>query len=647
MAHGGKRADVDQTWGVLQEGNVVPSETMFDSKIRVEGRTIPGCKTIACSFEEQAARTPDTIALVFQDQRITYRQLDERSNQLARYLRSLGVKPETLVGVLMERSEKLVIALLAVLKAGGAYVPLDPGYPRERIVFLVEDSQAPFILTTQLIAAIVPTVAARVVCVDGEAPAIAGQNAAPLADAGSEENLMYVIYTSGSTGKPKGVMVEHRNVLSFFAAMDEALGKQPGTWLAVTSISFDISVLELFWTLTRGFQVVLHGDEGAHTIPQEILRHGITHFQSTPSLARMIAADPRSLAAFGGVENLLLGGEVLPVSLVNTLRSAITGHVYNVYGPTETTIWSTVYSIPQAAEFTTNIPIGKPLANTRAYILDSELRPVAEGESGELYLSGEGVVRGYWAHPEWTSERFIPDRISGTGRMYRTGDVARFLPDGNIEFLGRSDFQLKLRGFRIELEEIEATLEQHPAVRQAVVVAREDRPGDQRLIGYVVLHDGNAATASSLRDMLASRLPEYMVPSQIVLMDRLPLTANGKIDRNGLPVVSIQSDAAVAGNEARNEMERTVAETWAEILGVEFVGLHQNFFDLGATSLMVPEVQIELQRKLGREIPLTDLFEFHTVSSLAGHLSGELLASRTSDRVQRRLAARNRSAASL
>ncbi len=623
------------------------SEAMLDSRILAERHTVSSSNTVARSFEEQSARTPDAIALVFQDQRMTYRQLDERSNQLARYLQSLGVKPETLVGVFMERSEELAITLLAVLKAGGAYVPLDPGYPGERIAFLVEDSKAPFILTTKRMGATLPAVAARILYADSETPAIASQSAAPLAGAASEGNLMYVIYTSGSTGKPKGVMVEHRNVLSFFAAMDDVLGEKPGTWLAVTSISFDISVLELFWTLTRGFQVVLHGDEGTHTIPEEIIRHGVTHFQSTPSLARMIAADPRSLAALGGVENLLLGGEALPVSLVNTLRSTTTGRIYNVYGPTETTIWSTVYSISQTAEFSTSIPIGKPLANTEAYILDSELRPVAAGAPGELYLGGGGVVRGYWARPELTSDRFASGLIPGTGRLYRTGDVARSLPDGNIEYLGRSDFQVKLRGFRIELGEIEATLEQHPAVRQAVVVAREDRPGDKRLVGYVVLHDGNAATAASLRTLLESRLPEYMVPSQIVLMDRLPLTTNGKIDRNALPTVSMGTGEAAAGNEARNEMERTVAETWAEALGVESVGLHLNFFDLGATSLMVPEVQIELQRKLGREIPLTDLFQFHTVSSLAGRLSRELPAPRSSDRVQRRLAARNHSAASL
>ena len=615
------------------------SKAMLD--LEIPGMDGLRSNTIARQFQEQAVRTPDAIALTFRDEHITYRQLDERTNQLARYLQSLGVRQETLVGVSIERSQEMVITLLAVLKAGGAYVPLDPGYPSDRIAFLIEDSQAAFIVTTEHIAVTLPAVAARIVAIDGKSSAIASQSMETVACPATEKNLMYVIYTSGSTGKPKGVMVEHRNVTSFFSAMDLVLGTEPGVWLAVTSISFDISVLEIFWTLTRGFQVVLHGDEGTHTIAEEIVRYGITHFQSTPSLARMITADPRSLAVLGGVKNLLLGGEALPVSLGNTLRTVMTGEIFNVYGPTETTIWSTVYRIPAAAEFASNIPIGPPLANTRAYILDSALKPVSDTKSGELFLGGEGVVRGYWGRPALTAERFVADPFSGTGRMYRTGDVARWMPDGNMEYLGRSDFQVKMRGFRIELGEIEATLEQHSAVQQAVVVAREDRPGDKRLVGYVVLYAGSTTTAATLRNALELKLPEYMVPSQIVVLDRLPLTANGKIDRKALPAIPAQNNAA-SSEEAQNDMERTIAQIWAEALGIDNVGLHQNFFDLGATSLMVPEVQIELQQKLGREIPLIDLFQFHTIHSLAGRLTGEAPAPRPpSDRAQRRLAARN------
>lgn len=615
------------------------SETMFDQDAAAKDDL--HSNTLARHFEEQAARTPNAVALYFRDKSLTYRELDERTNQLGRYLQSIGVRQETLVGVLMERSLEMVVALLAILKAGGAYVPLDPGYPSERIAFLLEDSQAPFILTTERLSTELPPVEGHILSVDGMASVIASHRSDPVDCPAQEENLMYMIYTSGSTGKPKGVMVEHRNVQSFFAAMDRLLGTKPGVWLAVTSISFDISVLEIFWTLTRGFQVVLHGEEGPHTIAREIVHYGVTHFQSTPSLARIVAVNPHSLAVLGKVKYLLLGGEALPVSLLNTLRTTVTGEIFNVYGPTETTIWSTAYRIPAAAEFEKTVSIGQPLANMQAYILDSDLKPVPDGEPGELYLGGEGVVRGYWGRPELTKERFVPAPFSTTERMYRTGDMARFLSSGNIEYLGRTDFQVKLRGFRIELGEIEATLEQNSAVQQAVVVAREDRPGDKRLVGYVVLYPGSMATAASLRAMLELKLPEYMVPSQIILLDRLPLTANGKIDRRALPAISIQNCEKPHSEEAHSGIEQTIQQAWAEVLGVDHVGLHQNFFDLGATSLMVPEVQIELQRKLGKEIPLIDLFQFHTVSSLAGRLSGELATPRTLDRAQRRLAARN------
>ena len=350
-------------------------------------------------------------------------------------------------------------------------------------------------------------------------------------------------------------MVEHRNVVSFFAAMDCLLGTEPGVWLAVTSIAFDISVLELLWTLTRGFKVVLHGEEGTHTIATEILRYGVTHFQSTPSLARMLAADPRSLAALGRVQKILLGGDALTASLVGMLRRAIATEIYNMYGPTEATVWSTAYRIPGAHDFGTTIPIGRPLANARVYVLDPQMQPVSDGEAGELFIGGEGVVRGYWERPSRAHERFVPDPFAGEGRMYRTGDVARFLPDGNLEFLGRTDFQVKLRGYRIELGEIEAVLEPQPSVRQAVVVAREDRPGDQRLVAYIV-HDGRKSLApSAFCAALESKLPQYMVPAHFVYLDRMPLTPNGKIDRNGLPAVSVQK-AAVRPTPSWDESPR-------------------------------------------------------------------------------------------
>jgi amino acid adenylation domain-containing protein len=602
-------------------------------------------RTIILLFAEQVARTPEAIALVFAAQEFTYRQLDNGATRLAQHLQSMGVGTESLVGVFMDRSLGMIIAMLAILKAGGAYVPLDPAYPGERIALLIEDSEASVVLTNERVRERLPAVDTRVLSLDDEVAGISGPSPDPVVCPATGANLAYVIYTSGSTGKPKGVMVEHRNVLSFFSSMDRVLGTEPGVWLAVTSISFDISVLELLWTLTRGFKVVLHGGEGTHTIAAEIVRNGVTHFQSTPSLARMLATDPRSLAVLGSVKKLLLGGEALPASLVNTLRRVTAGEIYNMYGPTETTIWSTVYRIPDAPDSSTIIPIGQPLANTQVYVLDPQLQPVPSGEPGELFLGGEGVVRGYWKRPEQTALRFLADPFRNGGRIYRTGDVVRLLPDGDLEFLGRLDFQVKLRGYRIELGEIEAVLEQHSAVRQAVVVEREDRPGDKRLVAYVIPVGEESLTDADLRSALESKLPEYMVPSHFVLLDRLPLTPNGKIDRNSLPAAFNESSRAGRAQSAvegpRDEIECMIATVWKQVLGVEQVGVDENIFDMGATSLMMPEAQLELQRNLGREIPLIDLFEFHTVNTLAAHLRGEPVAVRSSTRAQRRRAAVN------
>jgi amino acid adenylation domain-containing protein len=603
------------------------------------------CETIERLFAAQAARTPECVALVFGEQVLTYRQLEERANRQAWALKALGVGPETRVGVFMDRSPDMIAAILAILKAGAAYVPLDPVYPSERIALVIEDSRAHAVLTTEQIRAALPSLAAHVLSVDDPVAGIVNQSADPVPCSTAGDSLAYVIYTSGSTGKPKGVMVEHRNVFSFFAATDSILGTEPGVWLAVTSISFDISVLELLWTLTRGFKVVLHGDEGTHTIASEIIRHGVTHFQSTPSLARMLVNDPRSHGAICSVKKLLLGGEALPPTLVDTLRGGFAGDLYNMYGPTETTVWSTAYRIPQATNLGATVPIGRPLANTHAYILDSQLQLMSDGEPGELFLGGNGVVRGYWERPKLTADRFLPDRFAGHGRMYRTGDVARFLPDGNLEFLGRTDFQLKLRGYRIELGEIEAVLEQLSTVKQAVVVPREDRRGDKRLVAYIVPVAEERPSPAALRGSLALKLPEYMVPSSFLFVDRLPLTPNGKIDRNALPDVDSQKTSAESppswGDGPRQQVERVIVKVWAEALGVDRVGLDENIFDLGATSLMMPEVQIELQRILAREIPLVDLFEFHTVSTLAAHLAGDKVQPRNTNRAQRRLAARH------
>jgi amino acid adenylation domain-containing protein len=586
-------------------------------------------------FSEQAKTNPEKIALIAGEEKFSYRELDRRANQLASFLLSQGEGPEALVGVLLDRKPQMLISVLAILKSGAAYVPLDPAYPAERIGYIVEDAGMSILLSSkrlQQAAAGVP----RSTKFFALEEIVAHESHEVLSQA-DPDNLAYVIYTSGSTGKPKGVMVEHRNVLSFFRAMDQLIGTEVGVWLAVTSLSFDISVLELLWTLTRGFTVVLHGDEGTHTIADEIRRFGVTHLQSTPSLARMLTLEPRSLAALASLKKLLLGGEALPSSLVRVVRSVFHGELFNMYGPTETTIWSTACLIEGIPSI---VPIGKPLANTVVQILDETLHPVPAGESGELFIGGEGVARGYWKRPELTAERFLQSVVPGFGRLYRTGDIARTTPEGDLEFLGRSDFQVKLHGFRIELGEIELALEEQESVQQAVVIAREDRPGDKRLVAYVIPKPGASPSASLLRDVLSGKMPSYMVPANFVFLDRFPLTSNGKIDRKALPPVELDAPLADPVSRPGNEMETTLAAIWAEALGLERIGVEQNYFDLGASSLMVAEVHSRLQQHVQQEISLVDLFQFPTVRALSTHLSGVISVPTVSDRAKRRLAAR-------
>lgn len=607
---------------------------MSSTEAKFHSRTA-SLRNLSQLFSEQAKINPAKIALIACEEKFSYQELDRRANQLGFYLLSPGVGPETLVGVLLDRKPEMLIAVLAILRAGAAYVPLDPAYPQERIGYIVEDAEISLILSSKRLrhSAVGIRGSGRFVAVEE----IAFSESQKVVSQAGPENLAYVIYTSGSTGRPKGVMVEQRNVMSFFRAMDELIGSEAGVWLAVTSLSFDISVLELLWTLTRGFTVVLHGDEGTHTIAEEIRRFGVTHLQATPSLARMLTLDPQSLSALASLKKLLLGGEALPPSLVQTIRSVFHGELFNIYGPAETTIWSTagcIEGIPSS------ISIGKPLANTLVQILDESFHPVSAGESGELYIGGEGVARGYWKRPELTEERFLANLVPSGGRLYRTGDIARYSSQGDLEFLGRSDFQLKLHGFRIELGEIEACLDVQESVQQAVVIPREDRPGDKWLVAYVIPKPGTNLSPSVLRIALSRKLPLYMVPTNFVFLEQFPLTSNGKIDRRALAPVDLETQESDPSSRPGNEMETTIAVIWAEALALERIGVEKNFFDLGASSLMVPEVHSRLQQQLQQEISLVDLFQFPTVRALSTDLSGVVSTPPISDRATRRLAAR-------
>ncbi|NPC86635.1 amino acid adenylation domain-containing protein, partial [Pyxidicoccus fallax] len=568
-------------------------------------------------FEQQVARTPDAPALGFEDAWLTYRELDARANQLAWHLRSLGVGPEVRVGLCAERSLELVVGLFAILKAGGAYVPLDPSYPRERLAWMLEDAR-PAVLVAQpsLLARLPETLGARVVSLDDASlRALPTHAPAPLA---TPDSLAYVLFTSGSTGRPKGVQVPHRTVSNFFTGMDAHLARPPhAAWLAVTRLSFDISVLELLWTLARGFRVLLQADTlSPDWLPRAVRQHAITHLQCTPSLARALLLDSASAEALRSLQQLLVGGEALPLEVARQLRERVPS-VLNMYGPTETTVWSSCFALPAQPSV---VSLGRPIANTRLYVLDSHLRPLPVGVPGELFIGGAGVVRGYLGRPELTAERFIPDPFASTPgeRLYRTGDQVRRLADGGLEYLGRLDFQVKVRGFRIELGEIEAALEQHPRVRQAVVVAREDVAGDKRLVAYVVPPSGaQAPDASALREALKQQLPEYMVPSAFVALEALPLTFNGKLDRKALPAPDGALSARVEYVAPRSETEQKLASLWSEVLRVERIGIHDNFFELGGHSLLATQVASRIRTSFGVEVPLPTLFEATTLEMLA------------------------------
>ncbi|HEX8336701.1 MAG TPA: MupA/Atu3671 family FMN-dependent luciferase-like monooxygenase, partial [Pyrinomonadaceae bacterium] len=952
-------------------------------------RAYPRDASIHGLFEEQVERTPGAVALAFEGEQMTYRELNGRANRLARHLRRLGARADTAVGVCMGRSAEMMVALLAILKAGAAYVPLDPKYPADRLSMMLEDAGIGLLLTGRGVAVDLPAGRARVVSLDAERESVAAYDDANLGLAVPPDSLAYVIYTSGSTGRPKGVMVPHRQVLNFFTGMDERLREEgAGVWLAVTSISFDISVLELFWTLTRGYKVVIQGEqpemlygggpprrrqdkgmefslfyfasdgnkadkadkyrlliegakfadrngfaavwtperhfhafgdlypnpavtgaaiatitervqiragsvvlplhhpvrvaeewamvdnlshgrvglsfasgwhaadfvfapanyaerrrlmaeqvetvrrlwrgealpfpggtgqdvevrilpqplqkelpfwltsggtpdtfrlagtmganllthllgqtveelsekiaiyrrawreaghegEGAvslmlHTFVGEDLdevresvrepftnylassldlmknlgqtlgmrveaggfsdddmqvimehaferyfgtsglmgtpemclsmverlkeagvdevaclidfgveygavleglrllnqvkelsnrppdgrdaeysfaaqveRHGVTHLQCTPSMASMLGAEPEAVSSLGGLRKLLLGGEALPPALVRELDGAVGGEIHNMYGPTETTIWSASHLVEGAGH---SIPIGRPLANTQVYILDRRLGPQPPGVFGEIYIGGEGVVRGYLRRAGLTAERFIPDPYGGVpgARLYRTGDVGRFLPDGSIEFGGRTDEQVKLRGHRIELGEIESVLRTHPDVREAVVVAREDEPGHKRLAAYLIAEREPAPAAGELRSHLRRHLPEYMIPSAFVVLEALPLTPNGKLNRRALPE---PERADVRGEDRfvapRTPTEELMAEIWSQVLGVERVGVNDNFFELGGNSLLATRLIHDVRRAFSINLPLRSVFDDPTVAGLA------------------------------
>jgi aspartate racemase len=578
----------------------------------------PQDKCIHQLFEARVEQMPDAVAVVFADQQLTYRELNARANQLARYLRSLGVGPEVLVGICIERSLSMLVGLLGILKAGGAYVPLDPTYPKDRLAFIIEDSQVPVLLTAAHLVEFLPENQARLVYLDTDREIFDRESADNLTLEVTPDNLAYVIYTSGSTGRPKGVAIEHHSPVALIDwAREIFTAEHLAGVLAATSICFDLSVFELFVPLSWGGKVILA--QNALSLPTLPAADEVTLINTVPSaIAELLRVD--GIPASVRVVNL--AGEPLPHSLVQQLYKQDTiEQVFNLYGPSEDTTYSTFTLVKKGDSIVT---IGRPIANTRCWLLDARMQPVPIGLPGEVYISGVGLARGYLNRPELTAERFIPNPFNqskGSDRLYKTGDLARYLPDGNIEFLGRIDHQVKIRGFRIELGEIESVLSQHPAVREAVAIAREDVPGNKRLVAYLVAKQEPAPTMSDLRRFLKERLPEYMVPSAFVFLDTLPLTPNGKVDRRTLPAPEMarldSQDIYVA---PRNPVELQLAEIWEKMLGVQRISIADNFFELGGHSLLAVQLLTEIEKAFNKKLPSATIFQAPTVEQLAGIL---------------------------
>jgi amino acid adenylation domain-containing protein len=585
-------------------------------------RNYPKDKCVHELFEEQAEKSPDAAAVIYGEQQLTYRELNRRANQLAHYLRKRGVGAESLVGICVERSLEMVVGLLGILKAGGAYVPLDPTYPEERLGFMMADTRTPVLLTQEKFLTEISHHSA--VCLDAHWGNIAQESEENPVAAVSADNLAYVIYTSGSTGKPKGVEVTHRGVVRLLFGVDYVNLKATDSVLQLAPISFDASTFEIWGALLHGARCVLFPGNvpTAMELGSVLHKNSISTLWLTASLFNAVIDEaPEALAELG---QLLIGGEALSVAHVRrgqTLLSAT--QMINGYGPTEGTTFTCCYRIPSAIdESLSSIPIGRPISNTEVYLLDRHLRPVPVGIHGELYIGGDGLARGYLNSPELTSEKFIPHPFSDQAgaRLYKTGDLARYLPDGSIEFLGRLDHQVKIRGFRIELGEIETILAQHPAVRDSLVIVREDIPGDKRLVAYIVAQEqlDHEQVVSDLRGFVRAKLPAYMVPSAFVALEAMPLTPNGKVDRSALPVPGHTSAELEGKSEAaRTPTEELLAGIWSEVLDVKEVSVHDNFFDLGGHSLLATVLISRIRNAFHMELPLHVLFEAPTLAELA------------------------------
>lgn len=594
-------------------------------------------------FEAQVEETPDAGAVVLEDTHLTYQALNERANQLAHHLQDIGVGPETIVGISVERSPEMVVGLLGILKAGGAYLPLDPVYPRDRLALMLEDAQVAVLLTQVHIVDRLPVHGARIVRLDADWDMIGQESCENPSSDVRPQNLAYVIYTSGSTGRPKGVLLEHRGLTNLVREQVEAFGVDADSRvLQFASFSFDASVSETFMALLTGATLCLARGDDVTSVPRlrRLLRdRAITTVTLPPSLLSVLPAE-----GFRSLHTLISAGEACSPEIAAHWSSG--RQFFNAYGPTEATIGPTLHRVERLTDDSTNVPIGRPIANIQVYVLDRRLQPVPIGVLGELHIAGIGLARGYLNRPALTAQKFIahPFDDDPGARLYKTGDLARYRRDGTIELLGRVDSQVKIRGFRVELGEIEAVLERHPALQDTVVLAREEGPGDQRLVAYLVPADGSAPTVPELRGFLGEKLPSYMIPSVFVTMDALPLTPSGKVDRKALPApVRSRPDLGTDYVVPRTGIERKLVAVWRELLGVEKVGIHDNFFDMGGHSLMLAKVHSRLEEIAHRELSIVELFRYPTIAALSEYLADETSdqapSQRSAERAERQRAA--------
>ncbi len=587
-------------------------------------RDFPTDQLVHQLFEARAAANPDAIAIQYEEEQMTYRELNERANQLAHLLKQDGVGPESVVGIYLERSPNMIVALLSILKAGGAFVAFDPAFPKDRIGFMMEDSEVPVILTQESLADLLPEHNARVFCLDAQWGDVANNSRSNLPNEATLENLVYLIFTSGSTGRSKGVQVEHRNLLNYLYAIEEVAQLGDGaSYGNVSTLSADVGHTAIFPALCRGGTL--------HIIAQDRLtdpdlmaeyfeKHPVDCLKIVPThLAALMATQPLKVLPLKGA---VVGGETLRwdmIERVEQYRDDV--WLINHYGPTEVTIAGVVYKVEkeQAMRQTVTVPLGRPLGNVQVYVLDKHLQPVPYGVAGEVYFGGAGITRGYIKRPDLTAERYLQDPFQPdpNARFYRTGDLAKRHPDGRLEFLTRADTQVKIRGYRVELGEVETVIGQHPLVKENVVMAREDVPGDRRLVAYLVKNEGVEGGTSDVRNYLKEILPDYMVPAVFVYLDAIPLTANGKIDRRILPAPEAEMMEQNEYIAPSTEFEERIASIWEEVLHVERVSVKDNFFDLGGHSLMVTQVVSRVNKEFGVKMPLRMLFEAPTVTDLA------------------------------